>query len=246
MMIRIVSILVLSAFAGLIMGCSTFPTFSQKKAEADLPPEIRAEVKEALKKAPKDELSKSYDPLSLLKKAEDLYRKKNFIEASAEYEYFLSLHPLHRFAAYAQYRLALCYFRQIRTIDRDVEPALKARAAFQKLIDLHPDSPFVQPARNKIQVCMNHLARHEFYIGNFYYQKGAYPAAIARFEAILKNYPDTQVAGKALYYQALSHQEAGDSEKAKEELQDFLDRYPQSEYRRQVKRLLNKLNGPKT
>lgn len=223
-------------------GCATSPD----KNLSPVDPRIKAELKEALKEAPQDELAKSYDPLSLLNKAEEFYDKKNYVEAAGEYEYFLNLHPLNRWASYAQYKLALCYFHQIRTVDRDLEPALKARSAFQKLIDLYPGSPFEEDAKEKIRFSLEHLARHEFYVGHFYYRQSAYQAAIARFSGIIEAFPESDSADEAMYFLSLSYQELGELGKAEEGLRLLLEKYPDTEYRQEAKRLLSKLHGQKT
>jgi outer membrane protein assembly factor BamD len=212
----------------------------------EIDPGIQAELQEALSRAPTDELSKSYDPLSLLQKAENFYKDKNFVEAGGEYEYFLNLHPLHRWAPYAQYKLGLSYFHQIPTVDRDIEPVQKCLIAFQKLLDLYNNSPYHEDAVKKIHFCQEQLAEREFYIGHIYYKKSAYPAAIARFEGIVQGYPETQVAEKAMYYLALSYQGLGEFDKAKQGLSELLEKYPATPYRPEILRLLASPNGPET
>ena len=229
-------------FLVLAGGCALF----QDQVDAEIDAGIMADLKETLSHAPTDELAKTYDPLSLLQKAETFYKDKNFVEAAAEYEYFLNLHPLHRWASYAQYKLGLCYFRQIQSVDRDIEPVLKALTAFQKLLDLYPQNPYQEAAQKKIRFCRERLAEHEFYIGHFYYKKSAYPAAITRFLGIVQGYPELEVASQALYYLSLSYEGLGDFEKAKQGLKELLEKYPDTQYRREIPRLLSRLDGQKT
>ncbi len=230
--------ILLGSFLILASGCATV------KDEID--PNIQAELQEVLSHAPTDELSKSYDPLSLLQKAENFYKDKNFVEAATEYEYFLNLHPLHRWAPYAQYKLGLSYFHQIQTVDRDIEPVLKALTAFQKLLDLYSENPYREDALKKIRFCQEHLAEREFYIGHFYYKKSAYPAAIAQFQGIVQGYPETQAVEKAMYYLALSYQGLGESDKAQQGLKELLEKYPDTQYRKEILRLLSSPNGHET
>jgi outer membrane protein assembly factor BamD len=228
----------LSAALLLAPGCAT--------VQGEIDPGIQAEIKEDLSKAPTDELSKSYEPLSLLQKAETFYNENNFVEAASEYEYFLNLHPLHRWASYAQYKLGLSYFHQIETADRDTEPALKALTAFQKLLDIYPDSPFQEATLQKIRFCKDWLAEREFYIGQFYYKKSAYPAAIERFREVVQDYPESKFAETSLYLLALSYQQLGDSDKAKESLKELLEKYPSTKYQKEIKRQLSSSDGEKT
>ena len=219
-------------------GCAT--------VQNEIDPSIQTDLKEDLSKAPSDELSKSYEPLSLLQKAETFYHEENFVEAAAEYEYFLNLHPLHRWASYAQYKLGLSYFHQIETADRDIEPALKALTAFQKLLDIYPDSPFQEATLKKILFCKDWLAEREFYIGHFYYKRSAYPAAIERFQEVVQDYPESRIAETALYLLVLSYQQLGQSDKAKEGLKELLEKYPNTKYRKEIMRRLSSSDGEKT
>jgi outer membrane protein assembly factor BamD len=233
-------------YIAILSGSFLILAFGCASVKDEIDPSIQAELQEALNRAPTDELSKSYDPLSLLQKAENFYKEKNFVEAAGEYEYFLNLHPLHRWAPYAQYKLGLSYFHQIPTVDRDIEPVLKALTAFQKLLDLYNDSPYREDASKKIRICQEHLAEREFYIGLHYYKKSAYPAAIARLEGIVQAYPETRAAEKAMYYLALSHQGLGESDKARQGLKELLEKYPATPYREEIQRLLSSSNGHET
>src|SRR6266446_5887681 len=49
-------------------------------------------------------IEQQYDPLTIMKRGESFYAKKNYIEAAGEYQRFLELHPLHRLAPFAQFR----------------------------------------------------------------------------------------------------------------------------------------------
>src|SRR5580765_7357106 len=79
-------------------------------------------------------LEQQYEPLTIMKRAESFYAKENYIEAAGEYQRFLELHPIHRLAPFAQYRLGMSYYKQVNTIDRDSEPLWKTIQSFQKLI----------------------------------------------------------------------------------------------------------------
>jgi len=78
-----------------------------------------------------------------------------------------------------------------------------ALQAFERLIRNYPGSSFAKKAEAHIRVCNRNLAEHEFYVGMFYYKSKHYKAALKRFKAILKSYPDLGVHHKALQYIAL-------------------------------------------
>jgi outer membrane protein assembly factor BamD len=189
------------------------------------------------------ELKELYDAEALLKKADKLFKEKDFAGAIPEYRRFLELHPYHKSAAHAQYRIGLSYFKQIRSIDRDIEPVQKALSAFETVLKDYSMSEFVNDSSDKIKVCREKLAEREFYVGNFYLKKEDYPAAVERFRIILTEYPDSAVSEKAFYHLGIAYSSNGKIDKAVEVLQDLLTRYPDSRYKEDAAELLATLNG---
>ena len=190
-------------------------------------------------------IEQRYDPLAIMKRAESFYGKKNYIEAAGEYQRFLELHPLHRLAPYAQFRLAMSYFKQINTIDRDSEPLQKAMLAFQKLVQVYPNSPYVAETKANLAICRERLARYQLYIGNFYHKRGDDEAAVYRYNKVIQEYGDLELAAEAFYRLALSYQSLGNTAQAQSALHLLLEKYPESDYGGQANALMQRLNGKK-
>ena len=87
-----------------------------------------------------DSLKELYDADTLLKKADKLFKEKDYTGAVQEYKRFLELHPIHKSAPYSQYRIGLSNFKQIKSIDRNIEPVQKALAAFDTVVKVYPGS----------------------------------------------------------------------------------------------------------
>ena len=190
-----------------------------------------------------DSLKELYDADTLIKKADKLFKEKDYHGAIQEYKRFLELHPIHKSAPYSQYRIGLSYFKQIKSIDRNIEPAQKALAAFDTVIKVYPGSEHINDSMEKIKICRDKLAEREFYIGNFYLHKEDYHAAIVRFNNILTDYNDTSVAEKTLYHLGIAYRSSSKEDKAKEALQNLLSIYPESRYKEDASQLLAKLNS---
>jgi outer membrane assembly lipoprotein YfiO len=188
-------------------------------------------------------LEQQYEPLTIMKRGESFYAKENFIEAAAEYQRFLELHPIHRLAPFAQYRLGMSYYKQINTVDRDPEPLRKTIQTFQKLIEVYPKSPYVTDAKSKLVFCRDRLARYQMYIGNFYYHQGAYPASVYRYNKVVQEYGDLEIAAEALYRLALSYQGLGQTGQAEATLRVLLEKYPESRYGNDANGLIQQLNN---
>ena len=190
-----------------------------------------------------DTVEKNYDPNVIMKRAESFFDKEDYAEAIIEYQHFLDLHRVHTLASYAQFKLAQSHFKQVKTVDRDIEPIYKALDAYQKLKRDYPGSQYEAEAGDQIQACHRMIAQSYLFVGQFYYRRDAYLAAAHRFEAILKQYPDMDVAGDALYYLALTYKEIGAEDWAREKLMAFTERYPTHLHAATGQKLLAALNA---
>lgn len=190
-----------------------------------------------------DTVEKNYDPNVIMKRAESFFDKEDYAEAIIEYQHFLDLHRVHTLASYAQFKLAESHFKQSRTIDRDIDPVYKSLEAFQKLRRDYPGSRYDAEAGERIQACHRIIAQSYLFVGQFYYRREAYLAAAHRFESILKQYPDMDVAGDALYYLALSYKEIGAEDWAREKLMAFTERFPSHQNASSGQKILAALNA---
>ncbi|MEK7285852.1 MAG: outer membrane protein assembly factor BamD [Nitrospirota bacterium] len=175
-----------------------------------------------------------YDPLLLLKRGEAFRVKEDYPRAATEYARFLELHPTHRMASFAQYFLAESYAQQVDTTDRDPESARHALYAFHQVVTKYPDSVYAKDAEKKIAGLMVHEMEYQFRIGYFYYKKKAYPAAIARFENLIREAAHGEITEKTLYYLSLSHHQSGNREQAKAILLQLQTEYKNSLYLQKV------------
>ncbi len=191
----------------LLAGCSYFQSKEERTA-----PELASEGIDAFssgnyKKSIElfDKL-KSWYPFSKyailaeLKKADAHYALKEYEEAVFAYEEFEALHPQNEAVPYVIYQIGRCFFDQIETIDRDQTPAKKALETFERLHRQFPDDPYTRKARAHIKTCHLSLARHEFYIGLYYFKTHHYEAAKQRFMGVLLNHPDVGVHRQAIEY----------------------------------------------
>jgi outer membrane protein assembly factor BamD len=222
-------------FALLVLSCS-----SKNKGEPNLLPLLGESGTADLT----DEGSeKNYDALTLLRRGEQFYDKEDYPEAIGEYQRFLDLHPMNRLAPYVQFRLGMAYYHQIGTIDRDQEPAQRALSAFERLQNEFPNSLYGDQAREKIAGIKERLSQRQFDVGYFYYKRGAYPAAIARFGKVIEENERPSLKGEALYYSGLSHLRLGKEQEAIRLLREFLEVSPESPRRSEVTRLLGRIEG---
>ena len=124
----------------------------------------------------------------------------NDVLAVSSYREFLTLYPQHPKSDYAQFRAGESYFAQKNTPDRDQTATQQALEEYQRLLDVYPESQYVEPTRDRIKACRQMLARAHFGVGVFYQKtRQAWRSAIGRFEIIVKDYPDFERFDEVLY-----------------------------------------------
>jgi outer membrane protein assembly factor BamD len=175
-----------------------------------------------------------------MNKAEGLYEEKKWEDAAVEYERFLELHPVHRWAPHAQFKLALCYERRIPEVGRDPAIAEKARAAFERVLS-YPDTRYREVAQTKLDRVRDHLAQSDLKVGRFYFKQGKYPAAIERFQKVLDAKIEGRVGEDATYFLALAYERDGQLDKANQAAQTLLGAYPNTRYAKNVAKLKARL-----
>jgi len=141
-----------------------------------------------------------YSILAELKLGDAHYHCREYEEAIFAYEEFESLHPKNEAVPYVVYQIGRCYFDRLQTIDRDQTMARETLQTFERLIRTYPASPYARKAEKHTKVCNRNLAKHEFYVGMFYYKSKHYKAALERFKTVIRSYPDLGVHRKALEY----------------------------------------------
>ncbi len=155
-----------------------------------------------------------YAVLAELKLGDAHYRLEQYEDAIFAYEEFEKLHPRNEAIPYVIYQIGRSHFDRMTTPDRDQGSTRKALETFRRLIQQHPDSPYARSAAEHVVTCHKSLAGHDFGIGVFYFRSKHYPAALARFRAVVIDFPDVGYHQQALDFIALSEAMMAASEAA--------------------------------
>ncbi len=187
------------------------------------------------------DISKVYAPLAQLKIADSFSREEEFELAIEEYRRFLRLYPANKYAPYAQYQIATIFYSRIESADRGYKSAEEAMKEFNKLNEMFPRNPYRKVIPLRIQKCRNILADHELYVGEFYYRKEAYNAALGRLNGILENYSDYKKLHRVYYIIAMSYKELGEIEKSAEFFLKTMNSTTDKKLLKKVKKELKKI-----
>ena len=161
-----------------------------------------------------------------LKIAEAYYLNGEYIQAEETYKNYLAFQPTGRHTHHVKYQLGRVNMDQFTGMDRDLVKVREAKGHFESVVEDHPESEHVEDAREKLEEARVHLAERELYVGEFYLGEESYWAARERFENVLRDYPDTPAAPRALFALADAHRREDDVAKALAAYRRLIERHP--------------------
>ena len=134
----------------------------------------------------------------------DAYFRKgdesSMILAAAEYREFIRSYPYSPSAAYAQYQIAMTFYKKMLKPGRDPSKTNQALAEFKKVITDFPASDQAKEAQGKIRDCEERLASHGTEIAIGYHDRRAYVAAISRLTEVMNGYPGYSGMDQVYFY----------------------------------------------
>ncbi|MDX9713916.1 MAG: outer membrane protein assembly factor BamD [Dissulfurispiraceae bacterium] len=244
----ILKFIAISTALAVITGCGSSSSikrdaaFSPEKwfADADkqLSDKYYDEARELLTEVKNRDASKKHAPIAQLKIADTYIKEGNIDIAIEEYRRFIEQYPENQYASYAQYQIAMAYFSQIESPDRGAGVAQKALREFMILKQRFPRNPYREIVDLRIDRTKNTIAEGELMIGQFYYKKDAFSAAIGRLENLLQIFPEFRRADEAMFLIAESYRGLKQQEKAKEMYAELLRKYPESKFVKEAKKRL--------
>ena len=151
-----------------------------------------------------DDVFLKYPFSSLSSKSEimsaySLYQNNEIKKAITKLNSYIEMNPQGELTKYAHYLLAMCYYAQVSSEDRDPSTSIKSLNYFKLIITKYPNTDYAKDANLKIHLLNNTLAKNELNIGKFYLRKGAPASSIKRFKSVLENYQNTSAIPETLY-----------------------------------------------
>jgi outer membrane protein assembly factor BamD len=166
----------------------------------------------------------------------------NLVLAVSEYREFLTLYPSHPKSDYAQFQTAEAYYLQRNGPDRDQTNTTKALDEYERLLDVYPNSSYVETARLRVANLRQHLAKAEFAAGYFYQRtRRAFRSSINRYEGILSDYPDYAAVDEVLFRLSECLVLAARKPEALPHLSRLLAEYSNSKFASQAQSLMDDL-----
>ena len=149
------------------------------------------------------------------------YKSVNYDQAILAAERFINLHPRHPNVDYAFYIKGLAKFNNDKdlfasapflgemTHKRELSEAKESFEDLNDFITRFPESEYAGNAKQRMIYLRNLIAKQEIYVAEFYIERKAFVAALARADYVLKYMPKTPQVERALEIMIISYQELG-------------------------------------
>jgi len=147
------------------------------------------------------------------------YRQGETAAAVAACDRFIRTYPNSPTVDYAYYLKGLVNFREDQGIfgyiveqdlsERDPKMTRESFAAFRELVTKFPDSRYAADSVDRMRYLTNALAMYEVHVGRYYYNRGAYLAAVNRAAATVTGYPQTPANEQALVLMVQGYDKLG-------------------------------------
>jgi outer membrane protein assembly factor BamD len=168
------------------------------------------------------------------------YRDNEQAQANTAVDRFIKLHPDHPDIAYAYYLKGLINFNDDLGLfgrwggqdmsERDPKALLDSYDSFKAVVDKYPNSKYAPDSAQRMRYIINALASHEVHSAQYYYQRGAYLAAINRSQAAILQYKNAPATEDALHLMVLSYQAIGSKQLAEDTQRVLAATFPDSPY----------------
>jgi len=247
--VQLASLMVCLGLSSLMSGCAT----KEVDPTAGMSPEkIYADAKEDASMGAYDKAIKLFDkvegraagtPLAQqaqIDKAFAHYKNQEPAQAIATLDRFIKLNPASPALDYALYLKGLVSFNddlgvfskitQQDLSERDQKAAKESFDAFKELLTRFPESKYVPDAQLRMGYIINSLAQYEVHVAQYYFNRGAFLAAVNRTQQVLADYPGAPANEDALFVLMKSY-EALDLKQLRDDTRRILEKtFPKSEY----------------
>lgn len=170
-----------------------------------------------------------------LRVADCHYKLEQYPEAVVWYEQFTKRHPKHEEVPYATYYQGMCYYEQKLKPGRDQDNARQAVKTFTYLIDTYPSTEYAGEAEPKLADSRKTLAEHELLIADFYFRKGDFWAAAARYRGVYLDLSGAGFDARAMFQEGECYKGLGKAGLARDMYAEVINYHADSEYAEKAK-----------
>jgi outer membrane protein assembly factor BamD len=166
-----------------------------------------------------------------------------FVLGINEYREFLSFYPTHNRNYYAQFKLAMAHFYQMRAPARDQTETREAVRELTVFVERYPNSPLIEEGKQRLREAKDRLGDSEFAVGQQYYRMKYYPGAVGRLKPLVDSDPGYTNRDAAFYYLGESLVGMQQSAAALPYFERIVKEFDQSEYLERARKRIEELQA---
>jgi outer membrane protein assembly factor BamD len=160
-----------------------------------------------------------------------------------EFKEFLSYYPTNVRADYAQYKLGMAHFRQMRGAQRDQTETRETIKELQAFVERYPTSKLMPEVQAKLREARDRLSESDYLVGYFYFRQRWYPGAIDRFKDLLKQDPAFTGRDAVYFFLAESLAKTKREAEALPYLEKLVEEFERSEYLAEAQKRIGELKA---
>lgn len=169
------------------------------------------------------------------------FRRDEFIKAAYEFSKLIRDFPTSEYVKDAQFMLAESYYKLSPHFSLDQRFTEKAIEEYQAFIDFFPQDPRVKDAEAKIKELNDKLAKKIFETAEQYRKMNYTKSAMIYYDLLLEKYFDSRYSSQALYTKIKLLLEKSRNSEALQEAKRYLQRFPNGEYAKEVKKIIEQM-----
>jgi outer membrane protein assembly factor BamD len=168
---------------------------------------------------------------------------ESFVLAINEFREFLNFYPTHPDAHYAQFKLAMAHFYQMRAPMRDQTETRDAIRELQAYVTRFPDKPLIDEARQKLREARDRLADWDSGVALHYFRIKWYPGVVGRLVPLLASDPEYTRRDAVYFYLGESLLKIKRPAEALPYFERLVKEFEQSEHLEQAKKRIAELKA---
>lgn len=129
---------------------------------------------------------------------------ESFVLALNEYREFLNFYPTYSRADYAQFKLGMAHFYQMRAAERDQTETREAIRELQMFVLRYPNSSLKEEGQQRLRDAKDRLGDSEYRVGYFYFRARLYFGAVSRLKPLVDADPGYSRRDAVYFYLAES------------------------------------------
>ena len=168
---------------------------------------------------------------------------ESFVLAANEFREFLSFFPTHPRADYAQYKLAMSHYYQMRAAMRDQTETREAIKELQNFLTRFPTSPLADEGKQRLREAKDRVDDWDFGVAEHYFRIRWYPGVVGRLLPLIKADPEYTRRDAVYFILGESFVKANKPAEALPYYERLVKEFEQSEYLENAKKRIAELKS---